>query len=68
MYLKTLSAGAGEGGGGQPSEKKFVPGGLKGSLPQVFAFGAYYVSCQKRLCKMKFGFEGSIANVRLGLF
>ena len=67
MYLKTLLAGRG-GGGGHLQKKKWCLGGLKESLPQVFAFGAYYVSCQKRLCKMEFGFEGSITNVRLGLF
>ena len=31
---------------------------LKEFLPQIFAWGAYYTSCQKRLCKMKYGFVG----------
>ena len=37
-------------------------GGLKESLPKILAWGrgAYCVSCQKRLCKMKYGIEGSI--------
>ena len=30
------------------------------SLPHIFACGAYYFSCQKRLYKMKYGFKGSI--------
>ena len=32
------------------------------------AWGAYYVSCQKRLFKIKYGFEGSISNDDHGLF
>ena len=56
------------GGGNEPSvpnfekgrlEKNECLGGLKESLPQIFALGAYYVSCQKRLYKMKYGFKGS---------
>ena len=41
----------GEGGGGV---------GIKEFLPQIFAWGACYVPCQKSLCKRKYGFEGSI--------
>ena len=29
---------------------------------------AYHILCQKRLCKIKYGFEGSISNVDLGFF
>ena len=43
-------------------------GGLKEFLLWIFAWGAYYVSCQKRLLKMKYGLESSISNVDLGLF
>ena len=43
-------------------------GGLKEFLPWIFTLGACYVSCQKRLLKIKCGFEGSISNVDLGLF
>ena len=32
---------------------RYLPGGGGGG-------GAYYVPCQKRLCKMKYGFDGSI--------
>ena len=41
------------------SDKYECLGGLKESLPQIFPWrgkGVYYVSCQKRLCKMKYGF------------
>ena len=31
-------------------------GGLEELLIQIFVWGAYYVSCQKRLCKIKYGF------------
>ena len=41
-------------------KKMSACGVLKESLPQLFAWGAYYVSCQKRLYKMKHGFKGSI--------
>ena len=34
--------------------------------PQIFVWGAYYVSCKKRLCKTKYGFEGLISNVDSG--
>ena len=34
--------------------------GIKEFLPQIFAWGACYVPCQKSLCKRKYGFEGSI--------
>ena len=53
------------------SEKNECLGGLKEFLPQISAFGggrgAYYVSCQKRFCKIKYGLEDSISNVDLGL-
>ena len=47
-----------------------MPGGLKEFLPQIFAWGAYYVSYQKKKkknCKIKYGFKGSISNVDLVL-
>ena len=31
-------------------------------LPQIFVWGAYYDSCQKRLCNIKYGIEDSISN------
>ena len=42
------------------SEKNECHGGFKESLPQILAWGRgnYYVSCQKRLCEMKYGSEG----------
>ena len=67
-----LSAEGGGGGGGRERRQPAVPNFEKGgrqkkmsawgveSLPQLFACGAYYVSCQKRLYKMKYGFKGSI--------
>ena len=30
--------------------------------------GAYYVFCPERLSRIKYGFEGSISNIDLGLF
>ena len=45
------------GGGGRGQEKNECLRSLKEFLPQIFARGTY-VSCQKRLCKMKYGFEG----------
>ena len=47
-----------EKGGGGGSEKHECLGDLKESLPQIFAWGAYYISCQKGLCKVKYDFEG----------
>ena len=41
---------------------------LKEFLPQIFAWGAYYVPRQTRLCEIKYGFEGSVSNVDLGQF
>ena len=48
--------GQGEGGG---VTKKMIAWGFLNSH-RYFPGEAYYVSCQKRLCKMKYGFEGSI--------
>ena len=55
-------------------EKNECLGGLQDFLPQISAWGSYYVSCLKRnicktkwLCKIKYGFEGSILIVDLGL-
>ena len=56
----------GEGGEGQ--KKNECLGGLKEFLPSIFAWGVYYVSCQKIFLKIKYGFEGSVSNVDLGLF
>ena len=39
---------------------------LKEFLLQIFAWGAYCVLCIKK--NLKYGFEGSISNVDLGLF
>ena len=35
-------------------------GGLKNLLPQIFTWGAYYISCQKDFAK--YDFEGSVSN------
>ena len=45
-------------------------GGLKGFLTYIpdICLRAYYVSDQKRLCKIKYGIGGSISNVKLGLY
>ena len=40
-------------------------GDLKEFLQQIFALEAYYVPYQKRLCKVRYGFEGLISNVDL---
>ena len=45
----------------------FLLGGLKEFLPQVFPRGNYYVPCQKRLCKIKYSFDGSNSNADLEL-
>ena len=77
LPLPLLSAGGttsstkfwkGGWGGGRGSEKNECLGGLKEFLPSIFAWGVYYVSCQKRFLKIKYGFEGSVSNVDLGLF
>ena len=39
---------------------------LKSSCHRHLPERAYFVSCQIRLCKIKYGFEGSISNVDLG--
>ena len=54
----------GRGEGGQ--KKKGMVGGLKEFLPQIFAWRAFFFSCQNRLCKIKRNFKGSISNVGLG--
>ena len=41
---------------------------LKGFLPQILAWGACYVTCQKKTFKIKYAAEGSVPNVDLGLF
>ena len=41
-------------------------GGLVEFLSQIFVWGVYNVSCQKRLCKIKYGFEGLISNADRG--
>ena len=61
---------------GQLSAQNFEKGeskkvcfvGRKEFLQQIFSWGAYYIPCQARLCKIKYGFEGSISNVDVGLF
>lgn len=52
------------GGGGGLSEKNGWLGELKEFL--IFAWGAYYVACQKRLCRIRYVSEGSVSNVNLG--
>ena len=37
-------------------------GGLKSSCHRFLSGGTYYVPCQKRLCKIKYGLEGLISN------
>ena len=43
-------------------------GGFKESLPHIFTWGAYHAPWQKRLCNIKYGFEGSISNVDMTCF
>ena len=43
-------------------------GEFKKFLPHIFAWGAYHAPCQKRLCNIKHGFEGSISNVEITCF
>ena len=50
------------------SEKNECLGRIKEFLPCIFTWKAYYVSCLKRPLKIKYGLEGSISNVDLGLF
>ena len=50
------------------SEKNECLGRIKEFLPWIFTWEAYYVSCLKRPLKIKYGLEGSISNVDLGLF
>ena len=50
------------------SEKNEWLGRVKEFLPEIFAWGAYYFPWQKRLFKVKQGFEGSVFNVILSLF
>ena len=45
-----------------------VLGDLKSFCQRYLTGGAYYFPCQKRLCKIKYAFEGSISNVDLELF
>ena len=63
----SVSGGEEDGeGGGRVGELQscchifFPVGGRRGG-------GAYYVPCQKTLFKTKYGYEGSISNVDLGL-
>ena len=41
---------------------------VKEFLLQIFCLGrrVCYISCQKRFCKTKYGFEGLISNIDLG--
>ena len=50
------------------SEKNECLGRIKEFLPWIFTWEAYYVSCLKRPLKIKYGLEGSISDVDLGLF
>ena len=50
---------------------KFWKGGIgefKEFLPHIFIWSAYHAPCQKRLCNIKYGFEGSISNVDMTCF
>ena len=51
----------------QGSEKKMnCWGDFKSSFHRYLSGEAYYVSCQKRLSKIKYDFEGSVSDVDLG--
>ena len=71
----TVSGPPFSGGVGQLSVSNFEKGGIKkmsalGDLivPVMdICQGAYYVSCQKKNLKIKYGSKGSISNVDLGL-
>ena len=67
LFWGQLSVTNSEMGG---SEKNEWMGGLKQFQPQIFdsGDGAYYVPCQKRLCKIKYSSKVSISNVEIGLF
>ena len=43
-------------------------GEFKEFLPHIFTWGAYHAPCQKILCNIKHGFEGSISNVDMTCF
>ena len=60
--------GWGWGVEGQLSVPHFEWRRLKGFLPQILAWGACYVTCQKKTFKIKYAAEGSVPNVDLGLF
>ena len=50
---------------------KFWKGGIgefKEFLPHIFVWGAYHAPCQKGLCNVKHGFQGSISNVDMACF
>ena len=55
----------GGGGGGGGDRKKMSTWGNLEFLPWIFTWGLILL---KILLKMKYGFEGSISNVDLGLF
>ena len=40
-------------------------GGLKEFLPQILAWGSLLCFLSKKLCKIKYGAEGSISDVNL---
>ena len=46
-------------------QKKWLLGELKEFVPEMFAWGAYCVCCQKKNTKIKYGFEDPISNVDL---
>ena len=48
--------------------KKGEVGEFKDFLPHIFTWGAYHAPCQKRLCNIKIGLEGSISNVHMVCF
>ena len=48
------------------SEKNECLRELKEFFLQIFSWEGYYVSCQKRLCKIKYAFKGSVLDVDLG--
>lgn len=72
-----LSVWGGEGGGvtfspklwkGRRIRKNECLRGLKGSLPQIFARGAFYIPCQKDPAKWNMVLKAKFLNVNLGLF
>ena len=62
------------GGTNRPGELKVSARSVQnfdkrgGQKIKTSAWEAYYVLCQKGLCKIKYDLEGSISNVHFGMF